>query len=493
VNSYADSHSRVRLDVTAAGVALSAVALTLPFLDVAAFGGSAYVKPLALLIGIAAISFRFVTAPATIVFARDPITLYAMMFWSWALVGSAIMPWLIGVPLEMKGIHLGTRIARDLAALTGGLIFWLYVRVELRNQTTIFRVTRLMLLSFWIVLPFCIVQTLVILFNSDALRALDSALSIFGAPRGTGYGKIFGLAPEGSMLADQLITMYIPFLLASMVTNVPVLSPFAKRPRGEWAMLALAIIALVFTLSRIGFIALIAVVFCAYVLAPKVRNSQRKSLPLSGIVVIAAVFVAVLVFAGSKLSGFLSSFAGVDASIDGGIWSNVTRAGSMVAGLTMFLHHPLGVGTGAFPFLFEKYVPDWALLSPEVPALIGNDYNNLYALGVDGGDIATRLPDAKALPIRVLAEMGIPGVILLTLGWIYQVRSCWQVAKLPDTPMEQTVAFGCVLSLLVMVPLAFDVNSYIWVHWLFISAIAASLVHLRRRRRSVAYNSAQRT
>ncbi len=399
------------------------------------------------------------------------------------------MPWVIDTPREMKGQLLGDRVIRDFGALTLGFVFWLLIRSELRSREIIFRATRLMLRTFWIVLPFCMVQIMALLLNNDAMRAIDSAVSFFRSPHAPGYGKIFGLAPEASMLADQIITMYIPFALASIVANVSLSSHFQRGARKERVIFALAIVVLVFTLSRIGFVALIATLCCTYALAPKVKNSNSKPIPLTGIVVVIVVFGIVLIAAGGRLSGFLGSFAGVDASIDGGIWSNVTRAGCMATGLLMFLHHPLGVGTGVFPFLFERYAPDWALLSPEVQALIGNNYDALTATGAAGGDIASRLPDAKAIPIRVLAEMGIPGILLFGAGWVYQVRSCWQVAKASEVPAEQAIAFGCVLSFLAMLPLAFNINSYIWVHWLFISAIGTSLVNRQRRHDAPATHS----
>jgi hypothetical protein len=469
--------------ISVGGTLIGIVALSLPVMDFAGLGGSAYVKPLALLTMLVALAFRVVTGPASIALPYDRSMKLALLFWGWGLIGGLIMPLVVDASLELKGQSLYERVFRDLFALSLGFLFWIFIRTEMRDTASTVRAVRFMLVSFWIVLAFSLVQIVVIVFNSDMAKAIDLVLAILRTKQAPGYKKIFGLAPEGSMLADQLMTMYIPFVLASIFQGTPVLGRYSRRVSAERLMFFLGIGVLVFTESRIGFITLIVILASAYFLGPKLPGGRRKRVPLALIVVVGGIFGIGVFVAGDKFANFFGTFGGVDVSIEDGVWSNVTRAGSMTAGVAMSLDHPLGVGTGAFPFMFERYVPNWALASPEIQALMGTDYDYLSSItGTTNGDIAERLPDSKALPVRVLAEMGLPGLMLLIGGWWYQAKGCWRVARETQVPLERVLAFGCVLSLLAMLPLSFSVNSYIWVHWLFISAIATSLVCIQQRR-----------
>jgi hypothetical protein len=462
---------------------IAVLALSLPYLDFPGYTGSSYVRPFALLIAFAGFGYRLLTQPRTIAIPRDTAMKFALTFWGWGLLGALVMPYVVGAPNELKGISLGARIFRDMAAMSLGFLFWILVRVELPTPADLIRAVRFMLTSFWIVLAFCLVQILVVVSGSDAAKAVDEVLKLIRVQQQAGYGKIFGLAPEASMLADQLMTIYFPFVLASIFENVSLFRASRLGVSVEQRIFVLGIGILFFTLSRIGFITLLVLMVCAYFLGPLLQGKRRRRIPLTGLLVVAGIFGIAIFAAGDKFTEFFSSFGGVDQSIEEGVWSNVTRAGSMAAGVYMALDHPLGVGTGALPFMFERYVPDWALISPEIQALLGNNYDYLAAMGgAEISDIAERLPDAKALPVRVAAEMGLPGLLILFGGWAYQVRGSWRVARDTPVPYERVIGFGCVLSFLAMLPLAFSVNSYVWVHWLFVSAIATALIAVHRRR-----------
>lgn len=489
MSHYAAAPRQALTQISMRSVPLALVGLTLPFLDFPGIGGGAYVKPLALFIGLMIFAFQVLTRSSTLVLPTDWTMRNAFLFWGWAVIGALIMPWIVDAPTQMKGTYIGDRVLRDTLALTAGFLFWLFTRMQLRDPGRIMQALKYMLASFWIIVPFCVVQILVVVTHSDVARALDSVLSVVRTlqPGAQGYGKIFGTAPEGSMLADQIMSMYLPFCLAAIFQNTSVLRPGSTAPGRERLIAILAVAILIFTVSRIGFITLVGLLGCAYYLGPKLSGRGRKRIPVALIIAIVAVFGIGISLAGKVFSNFIGTFVGVDASIDEGVWSNVTRAGSMITGVKMGLDHPFGVGTGAFPFLFARYVPDWALIDPEVQALMGNNYDSLIAFGGStSSDIAERLPDAKALLPRVLAEMGWPGLLLLVGSWFLLTRRCWLLARATQSPLERVIAFGCVLSLLTMVPLAFNVNSYVWVHWLFISAIAATLVSRSDNRRNLA-------
>jgi hypothetical protein len=468
----------LRRGQAAAGAVLPCIVLAMPFMDVPGIAGGAYVKPLALPLVLLAWVWILAQAGGGLSLPRDPASRRWLMLFAWAVVGAVCMPLLTNMPHEMKGQSLGARILRDLIAFSAGLMCWFYLRLAIRTDGQAVSALKWVLRSFALLLPFLFVQSLFVATEASWVSAIDTVLGLLRSSQTGPYKKIFGLAPEASMLADQLLSLYLPFTLASLLLGT---SLFRRRWVGisaEAWITALAVLALLFSQSRIGLIALLFLALCGWVLSLR-RHSQGaigwQAVVLPALVVALAGGLTTL--AGDRLTNFLGSFSSVDNSIDDGVWSNVTRLGSMSAGLDMAWHHPLGVGTGAFPFLFERHVPEWALISPEINALVGGDASYLQAAtGSEGGDITTRLPDAKALPVRVLAEMGLPGFLLLAAIWSGLARGCWRTVRHPQTPGPvRTVAFGALLSLLTMLPLSFSINSYVWVHWILVAALAAAV------------------
>lgn len=458
---------------------LPLVVAALPFLDFPGIGGGAYVKPLALPLAVLVVGLAILLSYGDLRIPFDAPLKLVLLFIAWAMAGALVLPLLANAPGEMKGQLLVGRIVRDLLSLLGGVTFYICLRTAITHADRAEQAARWMMRTYWLMLPFVTVQALVVLTGSDLALALDSVLSIMRSDlQGHHYRKVFGLAPEASMLADQLLSLYLPFVIAALILGTTLLRRRLLGLRQEILMLAVGLLVLVFTQSRIGFVTLLYLVGCGMAAAALRRpGGWRHVLPVgvAMLVLIGSTTAMLLTVAGEQVSDFLATFASVDQSIDEGVWSNITRLGSMMAGFDMALAHPLGVGTGAFPFLFERHVPQWALISPEIQALLGTGTDYLQmATGSTGGDIESRLPDAKALPARVAAELGIPGLVLLGTLWLMLVRRCWRVVCQPhrDT-LRETVALGALLSLFAMLPLSLSSNSYIWVHWIFVAALAS--------------------
>ncbi len=463
---------------------LPLVALSVPFMDIPAIGGGAYVRPLgvplaALLLVLMTVQLRF---PPT--WRVDRLDKLWGVFLAWALVGDMIFPWIIPMPHEMKGQTLGGRILRDLTSLMGGMVFWAFLRLSIQSTRQAVVGVKWICISFAVVTPFLVVQSLVITTHAPPFLWIDAVMSILHPHNPPGYKRIFGLAPEASMLADQLITLYLPFATAALLMGSSLFRRRILTLRVEVWITIVSFLALVFSQSRGGLIGLVVLAACGWILATQRRSARRINWKKAALVPLAVLCVGggLGAMAGSRALDFIATFTSLDDSIDNGIWSNVTRAGAMVTGLDIAVDHPLGVGTGALPFLFEQHVPDWALVSPEIQGLLGNNLDSIAALtGYEGSDLETRLPDAKALIVRVLAELGLPGAILLALIWTRLVAGCWRTFRATDaSPTVVAVALGALMSLLAMLPLSFSVNSYIWVHWIFVAAVAATIGRLPR-------------
>jgi hypothetical protein len=90
-------------------------------------------------------------------------------------------------------------------------------------------------------------------------------------------------------------------------------------------------------------------------------------------------------------------------------YSSVTRLGSALAAFNMFYDNLIaGIGIGQFTYAYSHYVPDWALISPEVQAYVS-------------GDIEHRI-NAFNLFLRIGAEMGLCAFLIFSY-FIFRILS----------------------------------------------------------------------
>ena len=222
--------------------------------------------------------------------------------------------------------------------------------------------------------------------------------------------RISGFAFEPSWLADQVVILYLPWLMAALLTGYRAL----RRRWLEVGLLLGALVLLLLTYSRGGIInAVFAVMVVALVTGGRsllrlgrwfVRPfGARAWAGIAGRVLLILVLIGVL-FAISLWLGEYQYFANLwtydfSKGIVDYIISNSAgpRLVNSVASFGVFTQAPWsGVGLGASGFyLFDAY-PDWAMIEmPEISRLLSPD-SNLF-------------PNPKNLYLRLLAETGLPG------------------------------------------------------------------------------------
>jgi hypothetical protein len=345
------------------------------------------------------------------------------------------------------------------------------------------RTVKLIYFSFIPVALAAVIEVGAAILHLGLAQAIDAVLMAARVQnQTTDYSKIMALAPEGSMFADQILSLFAPFAFAAIVAKCPV---FPRRIFGVSldlivlfaSIFFLAICGsrtgLVFSLILFGSGAIITIFFTG-----RAISAGRK---------IAILFMPVILLGGAAAipqvreaaAPIVASVTGINQSIDSGVWSNITRAGNQIAGWKMFLDYPIaGVGTGGYPFHYANYVPDWALFSPEVQAYLGI-YDRRFAAACPDCMIEPildgLLADPKGLLARIAAETGIVGLILMGAFWFTLVRRSWRAFRAPAEPYVKGLALGCLLSLIDILFLTFNVSSYVWVHWYLIFAIASAL------------------
>jgi O-antigen ligase len=204
---------------------------------------------------------------------------------------------------------------------------------------------------------------------------------------------IVGHGRAGSnFLADPndvslLINAMLPFALCMLV--------YGRRFVGRLACIAIALVcvaAVVSTSSRGGFVGLLIVTFVLWLLSP------RKVLAL---ILMAIMALGTYKFADQKYWDRISTIQATDQGTAKG------RIDSWRAAWAMFEDHPLGVGPGNFGIHFPEY------------------QGNLFGTHGMWGRAA------HSLWMTLLAELGIPGIIVYGLLFRANWRSLMHLRRIP--------------------------------------------------------------
>jgi len=251
----------------------------LPFMDWPyMLGLSSYVRPLALfpvIAGCGVLALRLVTAPgAPRLAVSRPFCLF-LLFAAWAFVASPLVMLLDPGAAAVKGQTPLARYAREALGLGAGLAAYAYFSLAIRHWRQGVTAARIVMLVFPLTLGAVLIQAGWLFLGIDALKSLDRhVLGLVQAHQA--IVKASGLAPEASMLADQLLSVVIPFALAGLALRH---SLFRVRPLGAsvefWTLLG-AVTALLFTLSRLGLMVFVGLFLATSIYrAPAVRTARR--------------------------------------------------------------------------------------------------------------------------------------------------------------------------------------------------------------------------
>jgi hypothetical protein len=222
--------------------------------------------------------------------------------------------------------------------------------------------------------------------------------------------RISGMAYEPSWLAGQIATVYMPWLLASVVTGV-------RITRFRWlepCLLALAWAMVVATYSRGGILTAAVSVGLTLVLAGRSEIRAAWSWLIAGFNGgreaawrIGIIALLVLSFSGAGLllaqKGYISRLWDTRASdLSEFLIQNSAgaRGAYLVSAVETYEDHPwTGVGLGASGLYMYSRLPDWALTTvPEIARQLSPE--------------SSLFPNPKNLYLRLLAETGILGFIL---------------------------------------------------------------------------------
>ncbi len=344
-------------------------------------------------------------------------------------VGSTLLA-LVSLQGGMRGVSVQARALRSLATLGVGLALYFTVALYPRDEAALRRSLRWLYLGMALALAWGSLQAVYILhFNRDYFDLLGQ-MQRFVSTRPLFKRRVSGLTFEPNWFAGQIVFLWMPWLLAAVLTGRSV---FRRRWRGlmvEHLLIAWGAAVTLFTFSRMGLAALGGLAVLAAGMAipwGRVRRLKGRSLFLGGAGALLGGALALgLVFTLGQRNRYFSRLWRY--------WTNPEERGGQSylefiafgqrltyweTAYRMYADAPwLGVGLGNYAFHFAAYLPfrPWHS-QPEIVRQLTPLQGNL------------RLITPKNLFARLLAETGLLGTTFFAVFVLLLVRRAAQLRR----------------------------------------------------------------
>ena len=313
-------------------------------------------------------------------------------------------------PLPLRGQDYFGRVIRAWATVVIGLSFFVSAVWMNRNQDDLRFTVRWLLAGFVMDVMWSGVQSLAFytpLLDKVTVTHWQRAFSMRELVR---TNRISGMAFEPAWLAGQIATVYLPWLVAALLTRV-------RMTRFKWfeiILLVFALLLLLATYSRGGLLTAVIALILTILFVGRAEMQAAGYWFVSGFqrgsnwilrVGIVALLLGAFIGAGLFLSQkeYITRLFNSDAgSIEEFIVENSAgaRAAYTFGALGAYAESPwLGVGLGASGFYIYDHLPDWSMTTvPEIARQLSPE-NRLY-------------PNPKNMYARLLAETGLIGFFL---------------------------------------------------------------------------------
>lgn len=291
-------------------------------------------------------------------------------------------------------------------------------------------------------------------YSRDVVGAIDFLLR--GDEVFSFYGyRLRSLAFEASLFGTYMSVVF-PILVYFSVKE--------KRSSIYTILLLYGIVMLIMTLSRNAyFICLVECVFLFAMYRKEVRDYYWKQILFILVGVIILFFCVVTLFddfmfafdIGDVLSSLFKEDAGSRDT------SNLTRLGSMVGALNIFMDHPFfGIGWGLGSYHLNDFYPSWAWLSWEVSVGFIN------------------APIIFGTYPRVLAELGLFGFVGWVGCWFSVLYGLWRKSIGTESHREWRILF---ISLVGVLLSGFNMDIFhFWMYWLLLGFFWAGKESMRQ-------------
>ena len=313
-------------------------------------------------------------------------------------------------PLPLRGQDYFGRVIRAWATVMIGLSFFIAAVWMNRSEEDLRFTLRWLLAGFVMDVLWSGVQSLAFytpLLPKVTVTHWQRAFSMRELVR---TNRVSGMAYEPAWLAGQIATIYLPWLVAALLTRVRV-------TRFKWyevILLGFAVLLLLATYSRGGLLTALLALILTLLFAGRAeiragwgwfiagfRRGRDLILRLGILVLVLGALAGAGLFLSQK--GYVTRLFNSNAeSLEEFIVENSAgaRAAYTFGALGAYEESPwLGVGLGASGFYIYRHLPDWSMTTvPEIARQLSPE-NRLY-------------PNPKNMYARLLAETGLIGFFL---------------------------------------------------------------------------------
>jgi hypothetical protein len=389
----------------------AATLLTLPVTSFRYFpaGEGTYVRPLAIFpiaLLLLTLLIQFWRHEATLprAGALTPLAAFLLV---------ALVATLLGIllnPVPMRGQDAVGRMLRAWITILIGVSFFVGAVWMNREEAELRFSVRWLLVGFGIDILWSGVQAATFYLQILPKPLVTQWQRMFSLRELIRTNRISGMAYEPSWLAGQIATVYLPWLLAAVLTRVRVMKWRWLEP----CMLATASALVVATFSRGGILTAAASAALTLVFVGRAEIRAAWAWFASGFIrpgdlvlrlAVITLLLGSITGAGLFLAqkGYISRLWNTQASnLSEFLVQNSAgaRGAYLASAMRTYEDHPwMGVGVGANGFYMYGRLPDWALTTvPEIARQLSPE-NTLY-------------PNPKNLYVRLLAETGLLGLVL---------------------------------------------------------------------------------
>jgi len=342
-------------------------------------------------------------------------------------------------PLPLRGQEYFGRVIRAWATLIIGLAFFISALWMNRDEDDLRFSVRWLFAGFIMDVLWSGVQSLAFyttLLDKTQVTLWQRAFSMRELVR---INRVSGMAFEPAWRAGQLMTVYLPWLFAALVTGYRV----TKNKWFEVTLLGAALLLLLATYSRGGLLNVVLSVILTTLFVGReqihvvwkwfvsgFKSGSGLLIRLSVIVIVIGALSGAVVFLGQKeyMARLFKSNAN---SIEEFIIENSAgaRAAYTFGALGAYDENPwIGVGLGASGFYIYDNLPDWAYtFVPEIARQLSPD-NRLY-------------PNPKNMYARLLAETGVIGFFMF-FAFLFSMLGDVLSPLKQNTPLARFIAMA---------------------------------------------------
>ncbi len=407
--------------------------------------------------------------------------------------------------LPYKNLTLFSREIRAFVTLIIGLCYYLIASSITSNEDRVRTSLRALYIGLFLTLVWSTVQTYLVLDGIEKIPQQFNEIHRLISVRDLIKDRVTGMAYEPSWLGDQLVLLYLPFLLSSVLTGTSV---FARRKGILSVELILSIwtvFVLLMTKSRISFISfgLMIAVISALLLGRVSRwlshrstssasreghrRSKVKPVLVYGLGIILALGAVVGAAWGlskvdrrmERLFQIPENYASIRVEFPYQAEYEIAnqlafaeRIAYWEFGFDVFEGSPiLGVGLGNAGFLFEEHLAPYARTLVEMKDVL--DYDN------------PNFPNPKNLWVRLLAETGIIGFALFSTWVVLMLAAGMLLASYPES-FNRMMGIAGILAFTAFVIEGFSLDSFALPQmWIVFGLLTASWWISERRSRKI--------